>query len=248
MAAHKAAVKTKQYREDIENTVKRAKEYRRCAEKALLAAKQDRLAAEATFRVAQQHWRAAKQAAVKAKGQQLDAAKVKAAVELKQRLTFKAEKSRSGNKKGSNTRYFLIEGGDSKVYYFREKPNGYDTPLKSVNFDKADGWFQLPKSNPNDNTQIRLSKGKFNSDTLVIQASDCSKMTNRGSLTFRLTFESKEKAEEYREKLRARCPTVVIADRRRRLTASEILARRKRRPTSAEVVLGPLLEQIRRLQ
>merc|ERR1711964_821585 len=177
-------------------------------------------------------------------------------------MGFTADKKKTSKAScGFNTRYFLIEGGD-KVYYFKEKPNGYDaSPLEAdweINLGSADGWFQLPKSNPNDDTNIRLSKG--NSKTLVIQASHCKK--ERGSLEFRLAFKKNEKAKECLEKLRARCPKALDRHRRpssrapppaaaarggRRLMASELLARWKRHPTSAEVVLGPL-EEIESLQ
>merc|ERR1711964_322955 len=164
------------------------------------------------------------------------------------RLTFSTKKKKSGSmKKGSDTRHFLIEGGDSKVYYFKEKPHGYETLLAPIDLNSSDGWFQLPSSTPSVlNTKIRLSKGRLaiSSKTLVIQASHCSRSGR--SLEYRLVFDSKKEAENCRDKLRARCPKLV--DRRRRLTGSEILARRKRRPTSAEVVLGRLLEEIRRLQ
>jgi len=43
-------------------------------------------------------------------------------------------------------------------------------------------------------------------------------------------------------------PSSLVLARRRFLTAQEILDRRRRRPTSAEVVLGRLLEEIKRLQ
>merc|ERR1711964_220416 len=156
-------------------------------------------------------------------------------------FSFWANKIKSDNPSGSNMRYFVIPKGKSKhrVYYFTSKTKPTAGSKTKSLADGCGGSFKLPYTNGH---QVYVSTK--NPTTVVINGRSCLKKKQTvSSRKYSLVFDTEENAKKACAELQKRCPT-----QRRRLTASELLARRQRRPTSAEVVLGPLLEEIQRFQ